>query len=81
MILATIVLILTGCTATTVGSVQTDSCAIKGNINKQGEKIYHLPDCTKYADITVNTKMGERWFCSTAEAETAGWKKSPNCPQ
>lgn len=47
------------------------SCTIKGNVNKQGERIYHLSADPFYA----RTKP-ENWFCSTKEAETAGFRRA-----
>ncbi len=49
------------------------SCAIKGNISGNG-RIYNLPDDRSYARTGINLANGERWFCSTAEAEAAGWR-------
>jgi len=57
-----------------------NGCQIKGNINGQGDKIYHLPQCLNYDNITINLDNGDSWFCSEAEALQAGWKKSNNCP-
>ncbi|MGD8189943.1 thermonuclease family protein [Brevibacillus ginsengisoli] len=44
---------------------------IKGNINKKGEKIYHLPDSPAYE----KTKP-EEWFCTEQEAKDAGFRKA-----
>lgn len=55
------------------------ACAIKGNISTSGEKIYHLPACGSYAKTTIEENRGERWFCSEAEAQAAGWRKALNC--
>jgi endonuclease/exonuclease/phosphatase family metal-dependent hydrolase len=52
---------------------------IKGNINRKGKKIYHLPNCPDYARTEV-TREGERYFASEEEAESAGWAKAQNCP-
>ncbi|MFU8883628.1 MAG: thermonuclease family protein [Rhodobacterales bacterium] len=52
----------------------TGACNIKGNINAKGERIYHRPGQEHYARTRINTAQGERWFCSTAEAEAAGWR-------
>jgi endonuclease YncB( thermonuclease family) len=49
-------------------------CAIKGNINRDGEKIYHLPASPAYARTHINTRAGERYFCTEAEARAAGWR-------
>jgi len=55
-------------------------CDIKGNINTQGDKVYHLKECLKYNTININPNKGEKWFCSAEEAEKDGWVKSKNCP-
>lgn len=49
-------------------------CEIKGNINAEGEKIYHVPGGRSYDKTSIDQDEGERWFCSTAEAEGAGWR-------
>ena len=51
-------------------------CGIKGNINREGERIYHLPGAPYYEQTAIDVAMGERWFCSVAEAEGAGWRAS-----
>jgi len=56
-----------------------DSCAIKGNINASGEKIYHLPGCGSYSKTQIDESNGEKWFCNEAEARAAGWRKAGNC--
>lgn len=52
------------------------ACIIKGNVNRKGERIYHLPGQTAYGHITMNLEKGKRWFCSVEEAQTAGWRPS-----
>jgi endonuclease YncB( thermonuclease family) len=49
-------------------------CDIKGNINSKGERIYHVPGGRYYANTIVESARGERWFCSEAEAQAAGWR-------
>jgi len=49
-------------------------CAIKGNINRAGERIYHMPGQRDYARTRIDTTRGERWFCSEAEARAADWR-------
>ena len=49
-------------------------CLIKGNINSKGDRIYHVPGANNYDDTRINANKGERWFCSKAEAEAAGWR-------
>jgi endonuclease YncB( thermonuclease family) len=50
-----------------------EGCAIKGNITRNG-KIYHMPWSPWYAQIKIEPDKGKRWFCSEAEALTAGWR-------
>lgn len=51
-----------------------DGCPIKGNINAEGERIYHAPWSPFYARTKISTAKGERWFCDEAEARKAGWR-------
>jgi micrococcal nuclease len=51
-------------------------CRIKGNINAEGVKIYHVPGGKYYEQTVIEPEKGERWFCSEAEAVAAGWRKS-----
>ena len=48
-------------------------CAIKGNISDNG-RIYHQPGQRWYDRTRIDQGRGERWFCSTQEAEAAGWR-------
>jgi len=51
------------------------NCPIKGNINRDGERIYHTPwDSRSYDRTKINPEKGERWFCDEAEATAAGWR-------
>lgn len=54
-------------------------CDIKGNINANGEKIYHTSNCSLYNETIINETKGEKWFCSEREALLAGWRKALNC--
>jgi endonuclease YncB( thermonuclease family) len=49
-------------------------CRIKGNINADGERIYHVPGRRSYGPTRIDTGAGERWFCSEADAVAAGWR-------
>jgi endonuclease YncB( thermonuclease family) len=51
-----------------------DDCAIKGNINRAGNRIYHVPGSRSYEATRIDTGRGERWFCSEADALGAGWR-------
>lgn len=63
-----------------LGEVQaankTRECAIKGNINREGERIYHLPFQQFYPKAKIDESKGERWFCTEQEAIEAGWRRS-----
>ena len=49
-------------------------CPIKGNINSNGERIYHSPEQRDYAITGIKPGSEERWFCSAEEAEIANWR-------
>ena len=52
-------------------------CTIKGNISIiSGERIYHVPGQDYYVQTRIAPEWGERWFCSEAEAQRDGWRKS-----
>lgn len=51
-------------------------CAIKGNVNRKGDRIYHIPGGQFYDRTRVNEGEGDRWFCSEGDAETAGFRRS-----
>ncbi|MEI9416544.1 thermonuclease family protein [Mesorhizobium sp. Cs1321R2N1] len=53
------------------------TCIIKGNISiNTGEHIYHVPGQEHYWETKISPQYGERWFCSEAEAQAAGWRKA-----
>jgi hypothetical protein len=56
-----------------VAGAPSADCAIKGNVNRKGERIYHLPGDLDYAKINM-AAPGKRWFCIEEEAEAAGWR-------
>ena len=51
-------------------------CLIKGNVARDGERIYHVPGGQYYEVTVISAERGERWFCSEAEAVAAGWRRS-----
>ena len=51
-------------------------CRIKGNISRDGERIYHLPGGQYYGRTRIDPSKGERWFCTEPEAREAGWRRS-----
>jgi hypothetical protein len=50
-------------------------CTIKGNINRKGERIYHMPGQAAYLKINMHDPR-KRWFCSEEDAQVAGWRPS-----
>lgn len=46
-------------------------CAIKGNISRSGNKIYHLPGQSSYEQTNP-----EEWFCTEQEAQDAGFRST-----
>lgn len=51
-------------------------CQIKGNISRNGQRIYHVPGAAYYEATRIDEAKGERWFCTEDEALKAGWRKS-----
>ena len=49
-------------------------CRIKGTIGTAGERVYHIPGGDGYAQTYIDLTKGERWFCTEANARSAGWK-------
>lgn|SRR3989344_1527921 len=62
-------------------SAPSAKCSIKGNIST-GEfgKTYFLKSCNNYAQVKIDPDRGEEYFCSEAEALSAGYEKSRYCP-
>ncbi len=54
----------------------SNQCVIKGNISQSGERIYHVPGGAFYDRTVISVAKGERWFCTEAEAQAAGWRRS-----
>lgn len=52
-------------------------CRIKGNVSDSG-RIYHVPGSHAYARTRIDRRRGERWFCTEAEAQAAGWRAPRN---
>lgn len=50
-------------------------CRIKGNVGTHG-RIYHMPGQADYARTRINEAKGEAWFCTEAEARSAGFRKA-----
>ena len=55
----------------------TSEAVIKGNVSRDDdEKIYHVPGQNDYEGTRISEAAGERWFCTEAEAQTAGWRRA-----
>jgi uncharacterized protein YraI len=52
------------------------SCEIKGNVNSKNDRIYHVPGGQYYNRTDIKAEEGDRWFCTRAEAEAAGFRAS-----
>lgn len=52
-------------------STKKAGCDIKGNINSEGERIYHMPDGAYY-----QVTKAEELFCTEQEAKEAGFRPS-----
>ncbi|MGZ1520293.1 thermonuclease family protein [Xanthomonas citri] len=52
----------------------SSGCRIKGNISRQGKKIYHVPGQRNYESTSIDLSHGERMFCNPEEAMRAGWQ-------
>lgn len=50
---------------------KSGDCQIKGNINRSGDKIYHLPEENSYAQTNP-----EQWFCTEQQARDAGFRST-----
>jgi hypothetical protein len=50
------------------------ACAIKGNVSREGDRIYHMPGTRDYERTQIDEASGERMFCSEGEAKAAGWR-------
>jgi micrococcal nuclease len=59
-------------------AISNSDCQIKGNISSTG-KIFHMPGCGSYEKTVIDESAGERYFCTEAEAVSAGWRKAKNC--
>jgi len=62
--------------AVSASEAPSPQCVIKGNVNRKGQRIYHLPGQLDYAHVNMDKGLGERWFCTEADAEAAGWRKA-----
>ena len=52
-----------------------DGCPVKGQVGN-GRKTYLVPWDSGYAAATMRPSRGDRWLCTEAEAQSAGFKPS-----
>lgn len=48
-------------------------CAIKGNVSRDGRRLYHTPAMGSWSRTRIDPARGERFFCDEAAAREAGW--------
>src|SRR5688572_7381986 len=57
--------------------IEIPTCEIiKGNISRDGRKLYHAPGMPNYNQVKINPDTGELFFCTEEEAVEAGWEKA-----
>jgi endonuclease YncB( thermonuclease family) len=57
-------------------SPPTSQCLIKANLSSAPQCIYHVPGGRFYERLSMQPPSKRRWFCTEAEAEAAGCRKS-----
>lgn len=59
--------------------VPVPPCEItKGNISKDGRRLYHVAGMSNFNTVKIDEDAGERFFCSPDEAEANGWVRAGN---
>jgi len=51
-------------------------CLIKGNIDRLGNKYYHLPGDRYYDETEVNLLKEDQWLCTVEEAEAKNFRRA-----
>ena len=51
-------------------------CSVKGNLDRNDKRYYHLPGFKYYEATQMNPEHGDRWFCSEEDAQKAGFKRA-----
>lgn len=70
--------IVSGKSPSIIHSITKPNCKIKGNISQtSGKKYYHVPGMEDYESTVIDSKYGEKWFCTEQEAISQGWVKAP----
>ena len=59
------------------GEAQFDGkCLIKGNIDRLGQKYYHLPGDKYYSQTRIDLLEEEEWLCTVEEAEAKNFQRA-----
>lgn len=53
-----------------------EKCLIKGNIDRLGQKYYHLPGDKYYSQTKINLLEEEEWLCTIEEAEAKNFQRA-----
>jgi len=53
-----------------------DECVIKGNIDRLGQKYYHLPGDKYYSQTEINLLKEDQWLCTIDEAEAKNFQRA-----
>ena len=53
-----------------------EECVIKGNIDRLGQKYYHLPGDKYYSKTTINLLKEDQWLCTVEEAEAKNFQRT-----
>ncbi len=62
--------------AQTGRSADGRACPIKGNVSRNGDRIFHMPWQKDYGRVRIEGHPEKRWFCDENEAVAAGWRKA-----
>ena len=49
-------------------------CPVKGNVNRKGDRIYHVKGWRDHAKVRLKLEEGDRCFQSVSVAELAGFR-------
>lgn len=59
------------------GETQFDEkCMVKGNIDRLGQKYYHLPGDKYYSQTRIDLLKEEEWLCTVEEAEAKNFQRA-----
>ena len=56
--------------------LRKEGVQIKGNITRDGQKVYYTPSNPYYDMVKIDKKKGEKWFLTEQEAIDSGWHKA-----